>query len=76
MKNCEYLGKGISSSLMLGGRYTPRQWSCYNCESHKMSATKIPSECLWHEKWPVWGYIGIESVQSSNDFELSYMYSS
>ena len=28
MKNCEYLGKGISSPLMLGGRYTPRQWSC------------------------------------------------
>ena len=24
MKNCEYLGKGISSPLMLGGRYTPR----------------------------------------------------
>ena len=28
MKNCEYLGKGISSPLMLCGRYTPRQWSC------------------------------------------------
>ena len=28
MKNCEYLGKAISSPLMLGGRYTPRQWSC------------------------------------------------
>ena len=28
MKNCEYLGKGISSPLMLGGRCTPRQWSC------------------------------------------------
>ena len=27
MKNCEYLGKAISSPLMLGGRYTPRQWS-------------------------------------------------
>ena len=27
MKNCEYLGKAISSALMLGGRYTPRQWS-------------------------------------------------
>ena len=25
MKNCEYLGKAISSPLMLGGRYTPRQ---------------------------------------------------
>ena len=33
MKNnyCEYLGKGISSPLMLGGRYTPRQWFCYFC---------------------------------------------
>ena len=27
MKNCEYLGKAIYSALMLGGRYTPRQWS-------------------------------------------------
>ena len=25
MKNYEYLGKAISSALMLGGRYTPRQ---------------------------------------------------
>ena len=24
MKNCEYLGKAISSALMLGGRYTPQ----------------------------------------------------
>ena len=24
----EYLGNGISSPLILGGRYTPRQWSC------------------------------------------------
>ena len=46
----------------------------YNCESHKMSATKIPNECLWHVKWPVCGYVGIESAQSSYDFELSYMY--
>ena len=29
MKNCEYLAKGISSPVMLGGRYIPRQWSCY-----------------------------------------------
>ena len=29
MKKCEYLGKAISSPLMLGGRYTPRQWSCF-----------------------------------------------
>ena len=28
LENCEYLGNGISSSLMLGWRYTPRQWSC------------------------------------------------
>ena len=26
---------------------------------------KIPSECLWCEIWPVWGYVGVESVQSS-----------
>ena len=48
--------------------------SSYNCESHKMSATKIPNECLWHEKWPVWGYVCIESAQTSYDFEMSYMY--
>ena len=28
-KKCEYLGKGISSPVMLGGRYIPQQWSCY-----------------------------------------------
>ena len=36
-----------------------------------MGAAKIPNECLWHEKWPVWGYVGIELAQSSYDFELS-----
>ena len=36
-----------------------------NFESHKMGAKKIPSECLWFERWPVWGYVGIESAQSS-----------
>ena len=46
----------------------------YNCESHKMSATKIPNECLWHDKWPVWVYVGIESVQPSYDFVLIYIY--
>ena len=45
-----------------------------NCESHKMGATKIPNGSLWHERWPVWGYFGDELVQSSYDFELSYMY--
>ena len=38
MKNCEYLGKAISSPLMLGGRYTPRQWSCQKFFSPKMVA--------------------------------------
>ena len=41
MKTCEYLGKAISSPLMLGGRYTPRQWSCQ----------KILSPQKW---WPFW----------------------
>ena len=36
-----------------------------NCESHKMGATQIPCECLWHEGWPVWGFVGVELVQSS-----------
>ena len=30
-----------------------------------MGAAKIPSECLWCERWPVWGYIGVSSAQSS-----------
>ena len=29
-----------------------------NCESHKMCATKI-TECLWRERWPVWGHVGV-----------------
>ena len=36
MKNCEYLGKGISSPLMLSGRYTPRQWSCVTYDAHNV----------------------------------------
>ena len=42
MKNCEYLGKAISSPLMLGGRYTPRQWSCFQ-------------KFLSHQKW--WSFL-------------------
>ena len=30
MNKCECLGNGISSILILGGRYTPRQWSCFD----------------------------------------------
>ena len=36
-----------------------------NCESHKMGATKIPREWLWHERWPVWGYARVKLVQSN-----------
>ena len=46
----------------------------YNSESCKLGATKIPNECVWRKKWPVWGYVGIELAQSSYDFELSYVY--
>ena len=28
---------------------------------------KIPSEYLWCERWPVWGYVGVELAQSSFD---------
>ena len=41
MKNCEYLGKGISSPLMLGGRYTPRQWSCFHVSFGKFSYYRL-----------------------------------
>ena len=37
-----------------------------------MGATKIPSECLWHERWPVWGYVGAEFAQSG--FQLGILY--
>ena len=30
-----------------------------------MCATKNTHECLWHERWPVWGYVGVKSAQSS-----------
>ena len=33
----EYRGKGISSPLMLGGRYTPREWSCSSYYSLRLS---------------------------------------
>ena len=39
-------------------------------ESHKIGAIKIPSECLWHERWPDLEYVGIESVQSSYNVNL------
>ena len=38
MKNYEYLRKAISSPLMLSGRYTPWQWSCFQ-------------KFLSHQKW-------------------------
>ena len=31
-----------------------------------MGTTKIPSECLWRGGWPVWGFVGVELVQSSS----------
>ena len=45
-----------------------------NCESHKMGAAKIPSECLWCERWPVWRYVGVKSVQSSISWLLAVPY--
>ena len=36
-----------------------------NCESRKMGTEKIPSEYLWYEGWPVWGYVGVELAQTS-----------
>ena len=37
-----------------------------NFESHKMSATRIPSKYLWRERWLVLGYVGVKSGQSSS----------
>ena len=31
-----------------------------------MGDTKIPNECLWGERWPVWDYVGVVSAQSSS----------
>ena len=30
-----------------------------NHENTKWVLQKIPNECLWRERWPVWGYVGI-----------------
>ena len=53
MKNCEYLGKGISSPLMLSGRYIPRQWSCYLqipmvCPYYTVYYLQIPMVCPYY----------------------------
>ena len=41
-EKCEYLGNGISSPLILGGRYTLRQWSClyrtFTCRNNYLSS--------------------------------------
>ena len=26
---------------------------------------KVPSQFLWRERWPLWGYAGVESARSS-----------
>ena len=47
---------------------------CNNCESHIMGAVKILHECLWYVRWPVWGYVGVESAQSSSVVDLYVLY--
>ena len=38
----------------------------YKKNEKKNGLTKnISSECLWCERWPVWGYVGVELAQSS-----------
>ena len=40
-ENCEYLAKGISSPVMLGGRYIPRQWCCLFLDSNSQTVCPI-----------------------------------
>ena len=43
-----------------------------NGELHKMVLESVPNECPWHEKWPVSGYVGIESGQSRSQAEITF----
>ena len=36
-----------------------------NCGAQKTGPTKIPNQHLWRESWSVWGYVGVESAESS-----------
>ena len=36
----------------------------------------IPNECIWHERWPVWGYVDIESMQFSFTCTFKYLWHS
>ena len=70
-KPFKYFEKGSILSL-------PEDWGgkteivFSNCELHKMVLQSVPNECPWHEKWPVSGYVGIESVQSSSQAEITF----
>ena len=70
MKNCEYLGKAISSSLMLGGRYTLRQWSCQKflspqkwwksfCKTQK--CLYLENRAIWSELNKIFDLVGISA---------------
>ena len=71
MKNCEYLGKAISSPLMLGGRYTPRQWSFVSpkmvailnfqsfCKTQK--CLYLENRAIWRELNKIFDLLGISA---------------
>ena len=56
------------------GRLTKNEMIYNNCESNQTGAIKIPNECLWCERWPVWGYVGAELAQSSYYYSLDVLH--
>ena len=70
MKNCDYLGKAIFSPLMLGVRYTPRQWSCQTFWSpqkwwpsfcKKQKCLYLENRATWSELNKVFDLLGISA---------------
>ena len=71
MKNCEYLRKGISSPLMLGGRYTQWQWSCYIWIQNLKNVNVNASGLLWQRSGQPVVLVARESKLCSGESKAS-----
>ena len=74
MKNCEYLGKAISSALMLGGRYTaavvltkifvsPKMVAILNFQSFckTQKCLYLENRAIWSELNKIFDLLGISA---------------
>ena len=62
-----HLNKWERINLIITGRLTKKMKFHVKIVNHtKWVLQNIPTECLWSERWSVWGYVGVESAQSSN----------